>query len=444
MRMRLLSVSVLLVVSSLSSLFPAQAASKPTPKKAVAAKPAASESVAAKVDLTLAHGLDEVRASHLQTLIERFNDHDKNYRVVLHARSEGEAPALLNLLTRNEAATLAAGHEAFRPLYAVMREAKEKLDLSSLSPDVRSDEDVSKLTALPLAYGAPVLYFDKAAFRRAGLDPAKPPHTWAEVQATAGKLFDSGVKCPYTSSWPTWVHVDNLSVLNNASTGHGREFAFNGLVQVKHIALLASWYKSSYFKNFGRRNEADAHFAQGECGMLTSTSDIYASLRQAPGIELGVAPLPFHDDVYGSPRHTVADGSALWIGAGHKSAEYRGAARLVAFLAEADNQLDLVRNQGFLPLTSGSRSAVDKLANSTSGSDFAALQVAWKQLRPAGAKADSPSLRVAANPAVCKVVDEELEAVWADRKPAKEALDNAVVRANATLKLASRPLTSKP
>ena len=37
------------------------------------------------------------------------------------------------------------------------------------------------------------------------------------------------------------------------------------------------------------------------------------------------------------------------------------------------------------------------------------------------------------------IIDEELEAVWANKKPAKEALDDAVARSNAVLR-SNRPL----
>jgi sn-glycerol 3-phosphate transport system substrate-binding protein len=43
------------------------------------------------------------------------------------------------------------------------------------------------------------------------------------------------------------------------------------------------------------------------------------------------------------------------------------------------------------------------------------------------------ALRVSQIEPVRIIVEEELEAVWADKKPAKEALDTAVLRGNAVL-----------
>lgn len=385
----------------------------------------------AKNELILAHRLDDVRAARLQALADRFNNSEKGYRVVLARRSDGDAPAALNLLSRGEVAELSSRREMFRPLYAVLKDNKSASDSLNLAPEVRGGDGAARMQALPIAFSAPVLFYNKAAFRKAGLDPEQPPRTWAEVQAMSGKLFDSGSTCPYTTSWPTWVHIDNLSSLNAATTSHGREMAFNGMVQVKHIALLSSWVKSRYFINFGRADEADAHFAKGECGMLTSGSDVFATLRDVADLDVGVAPLPYHDDVYGAPRGTLADGASLWIGAGRSAAEYREAARFVNFLMTPETQLTIVQAGGFLPLTSAARSAsVGKLLKR----DMSAINIAYAQLRTPGKKADEPMLRVSSLDTVRRIIDEELEAVWANRKPAKEALDHAVARANALLR----------
>ena len=44
-----------------------------------------------------------------------------------------------------------------------------------------------------------------------------------------------------------------------------------------------------------------------------------------------------------------------------------------------------------------------------------------------------PKLRAAQMESVRSILEEELDAVWANRKPAKEALDSAVMRATSRL-----------
>lgn len=387
-------------------------------------------SAAATIEIDLHHQLDETRAGRLAALVERFNAQSREHRVRL-VRHDGEgSPGVLNLATPDNVLDFAARKGSFRSLHKVMADARVKFDGRQLAPELRVGvaDARGNLNALPLAMSTPVLYYNKAAFRQAGLDPETPPKTWWEVQYAAGKLFDAGLQCPYTSSWPTWVHIDNTSVLNGGELAKPKGgLAFNGLVQVKHIALLASWHKSFYFKYFGRRDEADRHFAAGECGMLTSGSAVAAMLRESPGIDLGVAPLPYYDDIHGAPRHTLADGASLWIGEGRKPAEYKAAASFVAFLMAPDMQVELTRAGGYLPMTPVARAAADSKLLS---GDLAGLKVAYAQLKQEGA---SHPLRISQIAPVRAIVDEELEAVWAGRKPAKEALDTAVERGNAVL-----------
>ncbi|MBI2306704.1 MAG: extracellular solute-binding protein [Rhodocyclales bacterium] len=376
------------------------------------------------------HQLDSARAAKLAQLVDHFNGQSKDYRIRLVQQSSEGAPAVLNLATPENVLDFAAGKANFRPLHKVMSEAKEKFDGKQFAPElrVRVADAKGNLIALPLAMSTPVLYYNKTAFRKAGLDPNKPPKTWWEVQDAAGKLFDAGMRCPYTSSWPAWVHIDNTTALNGGDiSGPKGVLAFNGLVQVKHIALLASWHKSFYFKYFGRRDEADRHFAAGECGMLTSGSSVAATLRESPALDVGVAPLPYYDDVYGAPKHALADGASLWIGEGKKAAEYKAAAKFVSYLVTPEMQVEVTKMGGYLPMTSVARAVVD---SKLLGDDLAGLKVAYAQLKQEGA---THPLRVSQIEPVRIIVEEELEAVWAGRKPAKEALDTAVLRGNAVL-----------
>jgi len=243
----------------------------------------------------------------------------------------------------------------------------------------------------------------------------------------ADTLMDHGVMCPYTSSWPVWVHLDNLSAISGAPIANSKgQLEFNGRVQVKHIAMLASWHKAGFFHAFGRTNEADSHFYSGECAMITTNVDANRYFSSAPGVELGVAALPNHDDLYGGPHHTLTAGAALWVGTGYKAKTYRNIARFLRFLLAPDVQIELARI-GFLPLTETARHAI---GSQILKDEEQALEVAYASLKGKGA---SSPLRISVLDSVRIVADEELEQVWEGKKPAKAALDTAVKRGNAIL-----------
>ena len=417
--------SLVMAFGLMALSLPLQAA----PSKAKVAVPAAAP--ASPVNIEFSHLLGEDQAERLMPLIDRFNSQQKDAHITLVRRVAGDAPRQLNLVTPEEQARFVAQKARFRPLHEVMKAAKEPFDAGKLSPELREGltDGKGQLMALPLAFSTPVLYINKAAFRKAGLNPDAPPKTWQEMQETAGHLFAAGERCPFTTSWPVWIFLDNMSAWSGVEVGDAKgQAAFNGLAQVKHLAMMASWHKAKYFQTFGVRDEADRRFASGECAMLTSSSALFPSLAETKTVEAGVSALPYHDDVYGAPKNTLADGASLWVSGDLKPAEAKGVAKFVSYLLGPEVQINLTAADGFLPLTSVARAtARSRLLQE----DMAAVKVAFGQLQ---GKVAMPKLRLAQVEPIRAILEEELDAVWANRKPAKEALDNAVARANSVLR----------
>jgi len=404
----------------------AQAAKSPKP--AAKAAPAPAPAVAAEFEL--AHNLGKLGEERLQAVVDHFNHESKSGTVKLVRLEKGAKPAPLNLVRRYDVEEILGAPGKFMPLYQMMSVAKEPLKANDLSADLKAGavDDKGRLVSLPIAYSTPVLFYNKNAFRKAKLDPEQPPKTWFEMQGVLDKLQDAGYNCPYTSSWPVWVHLDNVSAVSGVPAVSDKGVLnFNGLPQVKHVAMMATWTKAGYFRLFGRRAEANAKFQDGECAMITTDSWEHTEFREARGVELGVAPLPYHDDVYGGRQHTLADGASLWAGAGRTPNEYKMAAKFIAYLLQPETQIELTRIYGQLPLTASSRTAA---RSKILGDSDRSLQVAYGSLMGNGAK---PAIRVANIDLVRIIADEELEAVWSDKKPAKAALDIAVSRGNAVL-----------
>ena len=431
--MRSLSARHSLLLLALSSVLGFQssgwAATPPTKPKAVVAKPAPQPEVPS--ELEFAHTLGPANASKLQVLVDRFNVQSASKIRLVHLESTGK-PKALNLATPSVVAGFVSQKSSFKPIYQAMAESGQKLDTQQLSPDLLVAElgGGKQPVALPLAFSTAVLFYDKAAFVKAGLDPESPPKTWQEMQTAAGKLADAGHSCPYTTSWPTWVHIDNMSALAGepvVANTKQKELGFNGLPQVRHIARLSAWYKADYFKVFGTRDEADQHFAKRECAMLTSNSWIQSWLRDVPGLELGIAPLPHDEDVYGGRRHTLVDGSSLWVGSGYSKQEYQTVAKFVKFLLAPDIQIEMARVGNFIPLTKTARSA---LQSRLFRDEQQTQTVISNSLNGQGA---GQGIRLGSIEPVRAIIEEELNAVWSNTKPAKTALDDAVIRSNALL-----------
>ncbi len=385
-------------------------------------------------DISLRHDLDGAALDTLATLVLRFNDEQKGKGRVLLQDSRGlenrHVLPHLALLDPDDSMEFFAGRPRFRPLHEVMREAGQKFDAAQFYPQVADavDDASARIQALPLALALPVLFTNRAALRKAGLDPGQPVATWWELQKVAGAIYQHGGKCPLTTARFAWVHAENVSTQAGEAVvgrvGAADKVLVNGMVNVKHLALLASWQKSRYFHYSGPGREGNRRFLSGECAMLTGESSLYAEARRA-GIDVGMAALPHYDDVYAAkPADVLPDGAGLWVLAGHRKDDYKLVARFIGFLMRPEVQKEWVQATSYLPMTPG---AVAALRDSGIPRDL--LDAAEKRLsvsRKGSTRARHGPIRDRLH----EFLGEEVAFVWSSGRAAKEALDNTVRRVN--------------
>jgi len=403
-------------------------------------------------EIHLWHAMQGTSGAELERLAGRFNAAQADYRVVpiykgssdetlaaaLAARKEASGPDIVQVSEVGTADLMAAKDEV-RPLWQVMSEAGHPFEAKVLPAvaDYYSDAR-GRLLALPLNTATPVLYYNRDAFRRAGLDPSLPPRTWYEMPTTLGALQGSGSTCPFTTAWPSWVLLENMSAWHNEEfathhngmDGAGARLAFNGQLMVRWIAMLSSWLKSGYFAYFGRGNEAEARFASGECALLTSSSASYPALREHSRFDLGVAQLPYYDDFRAAPQNTLGGGGALWVMGGRPHADYRGVAKFFSYLAQPEVQAEWHQRTGYVPLT---MAAYELSRKQGFYAKYPGYEVAVHQLVYKTPTSESKGIRLAHYRSIRTIIDEELEAVWGGKKTPIEALNAAVSRGNAVL-----------
>jgi sn-glycerol 3-phosphate transport system substrate-binding protein len=406
----------------------------------------------ASTEIRFWHAMSGPRGVELEQLAARFNASQAVYRVAPRYKGTEEQTLALALGSRRslwgphivqvyEAGTadVMAQEHAVRPLWQVMAEAGQPLDANYLPAVAGYFSDAQgRLLALPFNIATPVLYYNRAAFRKAKLDAGQPPRTWYEMPAVLGALVDSGSSCAFTTAWQSWILLENMSAWHNEEfatehngmDGAGARLAFNRGLMVRWISMLNSWMKSGYFTYSGRDDEGEARFASGECAMLTSSSASYAQLLGRAKFDLGVAQLPYYDDLSAAPQNTLIGGAGLWVIAGKSRQEYRGVARFLAYVARPDVQAQWHRKTGYLPLTTAAyeleRAQGYYAANP-------GQEIAVRQLMQKSPTRDSMGIRLAQFQRIRGIIDEELESVWVGKKSPIDALNTAVERGNLLL-----------
>ncbi len=342
-------------------------------------------------------------------------------------------------------ATMMAAQRAIKPVHEVMAASGTDFDPKHFLPAVTGyyTSPDGKMLSMPFNSSTPILYYNKDAFRKAGLDPEKPPATWPQLADHARKLLQAGYQCGFSSAWISWIHIENLGAWHNVPLGtrdNGFEsmdarLTLNGPLHVNHLAHLAKWQKEKIFVYGGRRNLGNAKFTSGKCPMYTESSAGYAGFKQNAKFELGAGMLPFWPGGSGAPQNSIIGGASLWVMAGHSEAAYRGVGQFFAFLSSPAVQADWHQSTGYLPIT---QAAYDLTKKSGYYQKNPIAETALHQLTLNPPTKNSRGLRFGHMVRLRDIIYNEIESVLAGRKSAKQGLNTVVKTGNRLLKKFAR------
>jgi sn-glycerol 3-phosphate transport system substrate-binding protein len=402
----------------------------------------------AETEIQWWHAMGGALGEWVGDLAKGFNDSQKEYKVVptfkgsypetltagIAAFRAGNAPDILQVFEVGTA-TMMASKGAIVPVGKVMKDSGLKFDQSAYVPAVAGYYTApnGEMLSMPFNSSTTIFYWNKDAFKAAGLDPNKPPTTWPEVTLAAAKLKASGHKCPFTTSWISWTQLESFSAWHNvefATKGNGMRgldarLVFNGPLQVRHIQDLENMAKQGLFVYQGRDNKADATFPSGECAMITASAGLLGAIKKNAKFEFGVGTLPYYPDVAGAPQNTVIGGASLWVMAGKSPEHYKAVAAFFNYLSSPEVQSASHKRTGYLPITLAAFKLTEQSGfyKQNPGADVAVNQM----IRKTTDKSRGIRLQIRT------IIDEELEQVWAGKADAKSALDRAVKRGNEQL-----------
>lgn len=248
--------------------------------------------------------------------------------------------------------------------------------------------------AMPFAVSGPVLYYNQLAFQKAGLDPAKPPATLAQLQTTAHTLKAAGQGGLGLKIDPWYLETElataNQLFANNSNgrTARATGTVFNTPTGVQVFSILKQMVTSGD-AGTNSANGSDAYdnllgVGTGKYSMTIDTSaalgTIETLLAQYPNVKVGVAPLP---TLQSAPTGGVEPGgSALWICKKSSPAAQAAAWTFIAFMTSATSQATWSAGTGYVPLrtSAANSSTVQDVWNKVPG-----FKVAYTQLT-SGAK----------------------------------------------------------
>lgn len=402
------------------------------------------------------HAMAGANNEVVETLSKEFNESQSEFKVVpvfkgtypealnagIAAFRAKQPPHILQVFDVGTGVMMAA-EGAVKPVAEVLSMGGKKFDKSQYLPGIVSYYSKPDGTMLSFPYNSssPILFYNKDAFKKAGLDADNPPKTWPEVWDAAKKIKTSGAApCGFTSTWLTWIQTENFAAWNNQQfatheNGLGStdvELKFNSPVFVKHFQSLADLAKDGTFRYGGRTSEAKNLFLSGECAIMTESSGGLGDVVKS-GMNYGTGMLPYDPDVAGAPQNTIPGGASLWVFGGKTDEEYKGVAAFFDFLSQTDIQARLHQVSGYLPVTIA---AYEKTKADGFYEKNPAREIPIKQMMGKEPTENSRGVRLVNLPAVRDIQNEEYEKMLNGEQTAQEALDNSVKRGDAAIQQA--------
>lgn len=410
----------------------------------------------AKTQVSWWHAMTGANNEVVEKIAKDFNASQADYEIVpvfkgnypetlnagIAAFRAGQPPDIMQVFDVGTGVMMNA-EGAVKPVAEVLTEAGMAFDKSQYLPGIVAYYSRPDGTMLSFPYNSssPILYFNKDIFKKAGLDADNPPKTWNEVWDAARKIKASGAApCGYTSTWLTWIHLENFAAWNdtpyatkeNGLAGQDAELQINAPLFVNHFQVLADLAKDGTFKYGGRTSEAKQIFLAGECGIFTESSGGLGDIVKS-GMNYGIGQLPYDTDAKGAPQNTVPGGASLWVFGGKSAEQYKGVAAFFAYLSKTEVQTYLHQKSGYLPVT---LAAYDETKKSGFYEKNPGRETPITQMMGKEPTANSKGVRLVNLPQVRDIENEEFEKMLAGEQTAQQALDNAVRRGNEAIKQA--------
>lgn len=229
---------------------------------------------------------------------------------------------------------------------------KENNLTESMKPFIPAVTDGGKQYMMPTNMTTWGFYYNKQVFEKAGV---KPPATWTELMAVAGKLKASGV-VPFTIGtrdlWSSSLWFDYLDLRTNGLDFHMQ--LMDGKVpytdpRVKKVfALWADPVKKGYFlenaSSYGWQ-EGIPFLSQGKAAMYLLGPYVRTSLPAEMHSNIGFFPFPTVDPKM--PNHEELSVNGVGIPRGAKNKDL--ARKFLKFFAEKENNLAFAKGGAVLP-----------------------------------------------------------------------------------------------
>jgi sn-glycerol 3-phosphate transport system substrate-binding protein len=217
--------------------------------------------------------------------------------------AKGGTPPQLSVILSVDMFTLIE-EDAIIPFDGLAKTDEDKAWLTSFYPAFMANSMTGgKTYGIPFQRSTPVLYWNKEAFKDAGLDPNTPPATWEEMVEFGKKLTKTdsngnvtqwGVRIP-SSGFPYWLFqgltTQNDVILAN-DAGNKTNFDDPKVAEALQFLVDLSVKHKVMQPGIVEWGSTPKAFFEGQAAMIWTTTGNLTNVRDNAPFDFGVAMLP--------------------------------------------------------------------------------------------------------------------------------------------------------
>lgn len=305
----------------------------------------------------------------VKELVADFNKKNPNIEVVAKYN-----PDMYKGLTQNLQAAMASGKnpDVVQMGYSFLNYAAENLKYTDLNEAFKNSSDPNfmkdnflpnvlqlaqtedgKQIGLPYSVSVPVLYYNPEIFKKAGLDPEKPPKTWSEVAQAAKQIKEKTGNMgffmqEYADNWAQQALIESNGG-QMLKKENGKVMAgFDNPESAAAYQLLADMVKNGSGLH-ATNEEGFQAYLSGKLGMVCTTIGKRANFEKAAKFNVKAAPFPAFE---GKPVKICAGGNFLMVFS-KDPAKQKAATEFIKYLESPESLAKWSTGTGYLPPRKG-------------------------------------------------------------------------------------------
>jgi len=395
-----------------------------------------------RVKVTFWHAMGGVAGEAVQRLVDRFNASQD--RVAVEAVYQGTYDDALQKLR-------AAGADGPTIMQVYEIGSRFMIDSGMIQPvqnfidaDGFSTEDFEpnilgyytfdgRLYSMPFNTSTPIVYYNKDAFREAGLDPERPPRTFEEFKEYArqltvtrgGETRHGAAIALYGWFFEQFLAVQGAHYVDNDNGRSAR--ATKAIINSPEGERFLNWLKEMVDEgvaaNLGRRTaETQAAFSSGRIAMTMDSTAALGNILAGVGdkFEIGTAFLPRPEGA--AEGGVIIGGASLWIMSTKPLKEQWAAWEFVKWLTTPEVQAEWSIATGYFPVR---KAAYDQQILKDWHAERPQFTTAIEQLRASKLSTVTQGAVIGTFPQARQIVEAAMESVVLGQATAAEALNAA-------------------